>query len=108
MYNSIQQLITVHIDKLQELMKGPDVLWQQRMIHALDQLGYDVVLHEFEQPNGKTPMHGFAMQQTYREGKWLLSMPGHICAMKEGVIYDTTDTRFQSVNWAWELKKQTA
>jgi len=103
MFNAIQQCVTVHRKRLDVLMDGPDVLWQQRMIYTLGRLGFDVELIDFVQPNGKTGMQGFAFMDTFRDGKYIVYMDGHVAAITDGKLYDTADTRFKPIYWAWKL-----
>ena len=75
----------------------------ERLVHVFHASGYKLRVHDFREFSGKTGMHGFACQVEYPKGKFLLAMDGHICAMVNGKIYDTSDTRFDKVWWMWEV-----
>ncbi len=103
--NSIAQIIDVNDDTRKALLQGPDVFWQERMIDVLNANGMDVELQDYTRANGKSPMHGFAFDGV---GTYILYMDGHVCTIKEGVLYDRTDTRWNKVYWTWKIinKKQ--
>lgn len=49
-------------------------------------------------------MNGYTFTEKYPKGTYLLRMAGHLVTVKDGVLYDTWDSRDKCVYNAWRVE----
>jgi len=57
----------------------------------------------FKAKKGEERMTGKKFCERYKKGRFILRMANHVAAVKDGVLFDTSNSSFACVYCAWEV-----
>ena len=94
--------VSLELNRLKKETGAKEFNSNENWKEYVKRLGWEKL--SFPAIKGQPRMNGHTFTENYPMGTYLLRMAGHLVTVKDGVLYDTWDSRDKCVYNAWKVK----